>query len=48
MSTVYLNGRFMPLEQATVSVLDRGFNFADGVYRSSRFFPKGFQVTGNT
>ena len=32
MSTVYLNGRFIPLEQATVSVLDRGFNFADGVY----------------
>ena len=32
MSTVYLNGRFFPLEQATVSVLDRGFNFADGVY----------------
>ncbi len=32
MSTVYLNGRFSPLEQATVSVLDRGFNFADGVY----------------
>ena len=32
MATVYLNGRFIPLEQATVSVLDRGFNFADGVY----------------
>lgn len=32
MPTVYLNGRFIPLEQATVSVLDRGFNFADGVY----------------
>ena len=32
MSTVYLNGRLIPLEQATVSVLDRGFNFADGVY----------------
>lgn len=32
MSTVYLNGSFIPLEQATVSVLDRGFNFADGVY----------------
>ena len=32
MSTVYLNGRFIPLEQATVSVLDRGFNFADGIY----------------
>jgi D-alanine transaminase len=32
MSTVYLNGRFMPLEQACVPVLDRGFLFGDGVY----------------
>jgi len=29
---VFLNGRFLPLEQATVSVLDRGFIFGDGVY----------------
>lgn len=29
---VYLNGRFLPLEQATVPVLDRGFIFGDGVY----------------
>ncbi len=29
---IYLNGRFMPLEQAHVSVLDRGFLFGDGVY----------------
>jgi len=32
MSVVYLNGEFLPLEQAKVSVLDRGFLFADGVY----------------
>lgn len=32
MTTVYLNGDFLPLEQAQVSVLDRGFTFADGVY----------------
>ncbi len=32
MSDVYLNGQFMPLEQATVPVLDRGFIFGDGVY----------------
>lgn len=32
MTTVYLDGRFIPLEQARVSVLDRGFVFADGVY----------------
>ena len=30
--TIYLNGRYMPVEQAQVSVLDRGFIFGDGVY----------------
>ncbi len=30
--TVYLNGAFMPIEEATVPVLDRGFIFGDGVY----------------
>ena len=29
---VFLNGKILPLEQATVSVLDRGFIFGDGVY----------------
>jgi D-alanine transaminase len=29
---VYLNGVFMPLEEAKVPVLDRGFVFGDGVY----------------
>jgi len=29
---VYLNGKFLPLSEARVSVLDRGFIFADGVY----------------
>lgn len=28
----FLNGSFVPLEQAQVSVLDRGFIFGDGVY----------------
>jgi len=32
MSQVYLNGDYLPLEQAKISVLDRGFLFADGVY----------------
>ena len=32
MTTVYLNGDFIPLDQARVPVLDRGFIFADGVY----------------
>lgn len=29
---VYLNGRFLPLREATVSVQDRGFVLGDGVY----------------
>jgi len=29
---VYLNGEFLPLENARISVLDRGFIFGDGVY----------------
>ncbi len=29
---VYLNGRYVPIEEATVSVMDRGFLFGDGVY----------------
>jgi D-alanine transaminase len=30
--TVFLNGKLLPIEQASVSVLDRGFIFGDGVY----------------
>ena len=29
---IYLNGQFMPIEDAKISVLDRGFIFGDGVY----------------
>ena len=29
---IYLNGEFVPIEQARVPVLDRGFIFGDGVY----------------
>jgi len=32
MSQVYLNGDYMPLNEARISVLDRGFLFGDGVY----------------
>lgn len=32
MTFVYLNGEFLPLEQACIPVLDRGFLFGDGVY----------------
>lgn len=30
--SAYLNGKFLPLESCSVSVLDRGFLFGDGVY----------------
>jgi D-alanine transaminase len=30
--TIYLNGEYMPLEEARIPVLDRGFIFGDGVY----------------
>ncbi len=32
MTTVYLNGEFMPIEDAKVPVMDRGFLFGDGIY----------------
>ncbi len=32
MAVVYLNGDFLPLEEARISPLDRGFTFGDGVY----------------
>lgn len=32
MSVAYLNGDFMPLAEARISPLDRGFTFGDGVY----------------
>ena len=30
--TVFLNGQFMPIDEAKVPVLDRGFIFGDGIY----------------
>lgn len=30
--TIYLNGQYLPIEEAQISVLDRGFIFGDGVY----------------
>ncbi len=30
--TVYLNGQYLPIEDAKISVLDRGFIYGDGVY----------------
>ena len=32
MSTVYLNGSYLPISEARISPLDRGFLFGDGIY----------------
>jgi D-alanine transaminase len=32
MSTVYLNGDYLPMEEARISPMDRGFLFGDGIY----------------
>jgi D-alanine transaminase len=32
MNTVFLNGDFMPVDEAKISPLDRGFLFGDGIY----------------
>jgi D-alanine transaminase len=32
MSTVYLNGDYMPMAEARISPMDRGFLFGDGIY----------------
>jgi D-alanine transaminase len=34
----WINGRIIPLADATVSIEDRGFQFADGVYEVIRFY----------
>ena len=36
--TVYLNGDFLPIEEAKISPLDRGFIFGDGVYEVIPFY----------
>src|SRR5690242_20586197 len=35
---IWFNGRIMPLAEARVSVEDRGFQFADGVYEAMRLY----------
>jgi D-alanine transaminase len=32
MSIVYLNGSYMPMDEAKISPMDRGFLFGDGIY----------------
>src|SRR5690606_35290904 len=35
---IYLNGKVLPLADATIGVEDRGFQFADGVYEVIRIY----------
>lgn len=35
---LYLNGEFLPIDQGRVSIEDRGFQFADGVYEVVRVY----------
>lgn len=44
--TVYLNGAYMPLAEARIPVLDRGFIFGDGVYEFIPVYSKRpFRIT---
>ncbi len=36
MTIVYLNGTYLPREQALIPVEDRGFIFGDGIYEGVR------------
>lgn len=45
MAISYLNGEFIPLDQARISPLDRGFLFGDGIYEFIAYYsgrPVGF------
>ncbi|MET0333211.1 MAG: D-amino acid aminotransferase [Rhizobacter sp.] len=41
-SPCYLNGKFLPLAEAHVSVLDRGFLFGDGIYEVLPIYGRKF------
>jgi D-alanine transaminase len=44
--TIFLNGAFVPIEEAKISVLDRGFIFGDGVYEVIPVYSrKAFRLT---
>ncbi|WP_250656877.1 D-amino acid aminotransferase [Alkalimarinus coralli] len=48
MSVAFLNGEFLPLEEARISPLDRGFLFADGVYEVIPFYSgRSFGLDGH-
>jgi len=37
----YVNGAFVPIEEARISILDRGFIFADGIYEVTAVLDRG-------
>ena len=46
--TIYLNGEYMPIAEAKISVLDRGFIFGDGVYEVIPVYSrKAFRLGGH-
>ena len=48
MSIAYLNGSFLPLDEARISPMDRGFLFADGVYEVIPYYGgKSFGLDGH-
>jgi len=38
MKKIFLNNRFVPVNRARVSVLDRGFLYGDGVFETMRVY----------
>ncbi|MGL5445878.1 MAG: D-amino-acid transaminase [Rhabdaerophilum sp.] len=38
----YVNGRFLPLEEATIPIMDRGFLFGDGIYEVTAVIGENF------
>jgi len=45
---VYLNGELVPLSEARVPVLDRGFIFGDGIYEVAPLYAHAAQAGGRT
>ena len=48
MQVAFLNGKFIPLVNAKVSILDRGFLYGDGVFETMRSYQgRIFQLEGH-
>ncbi len=41
-SPAYINGKFLPLSQVSISPMDRGFLFGDGVYEVIPAYGRSF------